>query len=420
MLRLIGTVVLGLLIVSYVLLQQEVVKRRLNYRTSDKILMVADKDRPEVARAVAFGFDNTLADLLWIRGIQFFGGNFSSLTDTDKKEGFINLFENLVILDPRFTSAWKFGGFVFNESCGDPKTAVEFLLRGAYYTGNENQVSPRSLFHLLGNDICVDRTGNRNDWSLLFDAGFIAFYNLKDFANAKQYFLEASKRPGAPSHVARMAIEMDLAGGQFLVAWEHYNAYVEEARLKGDAISEKIASDKLDKLYLDEAINYLNPAIELYRNEHDGKYPDPLLHDLIDTGTLLRAVEAKIQAEPDLAQSYQRITADAQGDVRRLLRDRKSQSPIVMWVDRSGVQERLVIDSRINLSLMQQQNINTLQAMVEHYQNNEPGKPLQKLDDILSQEWAKGLSGQIPADPLGGEYFFDPLDQRVKVRNTQW
>ncbi len=163
MLRLIGTVCLVMLVVSYVLLQTEVVKRRKHYRINEKILVVAD--RPEVAKAMALGFDNMVADMMWIRGIQYFGGNFSSLKDPEKRSGFINLFDAMTALDSRFVAAWKFGGFVFNESCSSPKKAVEFLLKGA--------------------------EANPDNWELLFDAGFISFYTLEDHETAKKAFLAA-------------------------------------------------------------------------------------------------------------------------------------------------------------------------------------------------------------------------------------
>ncbi|MBD3265108.1 hypothetical protein GF373_00430 [bacterium] len=144
--------------------QYKILQARQGYRIEEKILMLTD--RPEVTKIAALGFDNAVADLMWIRAIQYFGGNFSSLKDPDKREGLVNLFDNMVALDPQFTDAWKFGGFVFNESMNDTQLAIDFLLRGA--------------------------AENPDAWRLTFDAGFIAFYNLENYSLAKQLFIQSA------------------------------------------------------------------------------------------------------------------------------------------------------------------------------------------------------------------------------------
>lgn len=144
--------------------QSKILDARAGIRVEEKILMLSD--RPEVTRTLALGFDNLVADLLWIRGIQYFGGNFSTLDDPEKKRGMMNLLDNLVGLDPHFTAAYQFGGFVINESMRDPEAAVNFLI-----DGSEN---------------------NPDSWKLPFDAGFIAFYQLKDYEVAKQLFIRSA------------------------------------------------------------------------------------------------------------------------------------------------------------------------------------------------------------------------------------
>lgn len=143
--------------------QYKIVKAREGLRIDEKILMLSD--RPAVTKVLAMGFDSALADMFWIRSIQYFGGNFSSLKKPEKRNGLINLMENMVYLDPHFVAAWKFGGFVINESIKEPNTAIDFLLRGA--------------------------KENPKQWRLTFDAGFIAFYDLKDYALAKQLFIQS-------------------------------------------------------------------------------------------------------------------------------------------------------------------------------------------------------------------------------------
>ena len=143
--------------------QDKILNSRAGYRVEEKIMMLTN--RPEVTKIAAMGFDNALADLFWIRAIQYFGGNFSTLSKPGKKEGLINLMDNMVGLDPHFVSAWKFGGFVYNDGVKDPKLAMDFLIRGW--------------------------TKNPKSWRLIFDAGFIAFYSQADYAIAKQLFIQS-------------------------------------------------------------------------------------------------------------------------------------------------------------------------------------------------------------------------------------
>ena len=143
--------------------QVKILDGRAGYRVEEKILMLTN--RPQVTKIAAMGFDNAVADLFWIRAIQYFGGNFSTLNKPGKKEGLVNLMNNMVALDPKFVAAWKFGGFVFNDGAKDPKLSMDFLIRGW--------------------------TENPKAWRLIFDAGFIAFYSKEDYAIAKQLFIQS-------------------------------------------------------------------------------------------------------------------------------------------------------------------------------------------------------------------------------------
>ncbi len=180
--------------------QQMIIDDRTGRRVEEKILMLSN--RPEVTKILALGHEATLADLLWIRAIQYFGGNFSTLDRPEKKEGMINLFNNMVALDPKFVAAYKFGGFVINESMKDPSLAIGFLMDGA----DKNQHNPSA-------------------WRLRFDAGFISFYQLKDYETAKRLFLEAV-------YGENLAIEADLEAEGVV------EGYTAEALLDDDLLGE--------------------------------------------------------------------------------------------------------------------------------------------------------------------------------------
>ena len=157
------TVLLAILGGMFGWAQSRILDARKTFRTDEKILMVSD--RPEVTKILSLGFDNAVADFLWIRAIQYFGGNFSTLNVTEKRDGLMNLMNNLVGLDPHFIGAYKFAGFVINESMKEPDTAMNFLIGGA--------------------------DNNPDDWKLSFDAGFIGFYQLQQYEVAKDLFIRS-------------------------------------------------------------------------------------------------------------------------------------------------------------------------------------------------------------------------------------
>ncbi len=158
----ISVILLVVFSIGVVKLQSSIIVERKARRMEEKILMLSN--RPEVTKILALGHDSTVSDLLWIRAIQYFGGNFSTLDNTLKRDGMINLFRNMVALDTKFHAAYKFGGFVMNESMKDPELAIDFLLEGA--------------------------DENASQWRLRFDAGFIAFFQLKDYDFAKRLFIQ--------------------------------------------------------------------------------------------------------------------------------------------------------------------------------------------------------------------------------------
>ncbi|MGI6455653.1 MAG: hypothetical protein ACOX5R_08515 [bacterium] len=186
-----------LFVVAVIWAQGKIIDERRVYRVEEKILMLSD--RPEVTKALSLGFRGALADLLWIRSIQYFGGNFSSLHQPEKRRGLENLFNTMFELDPHFIEAFQFAGFVTNESIKDPDLAISYLLRGADH--------------------------NPESWKLPFDAGFTAFYQLEDYEAAKQLFIRASY--GLPYRNVAVAQDQGVMEGYDAIALVDEDSYSE-------------------------------------------------------------------------------------------------------------------------------------------------------------------------------------------------
>ncbi|MFH1740824.1 MAG: hypothetical protein ABIH23_17595, partial [bacterium] len=478
----------------------------------------------------ALGFDGLVCDLGWIRAIQYFGGNFTTLDKPEKREGFVRLVRTLVTLDEHFLAAWKFGGFAFHESVKDATMAVNFLAEGS------------------------DK--NPTAWDLAFDAGFISYYQLGNTEQAKRYFEQAYSTsrftsgklasltfqvlsesegnigfvqdsdsgpsfeisglvgpipsqiasappevgaattvifgalhreestatfdidvqnntqkiaefsvrvaydasvyrykssiaagelgygtftvepagngqllvrgdyvdPNCPSYVPRMAIEMDLAAGKFISAWEQYSRYYGSAMQRGDEISARIASDKLSKLYSTRAIELLSQAVKVYHQEK-GMYPSTDMHELLDSGILLQIINNLLKEEPDQAAVLNVLTYGT-ADIRHLFSewhkpDAEKVEPHILIVETTDGTETPVIQNRFDLLSLQKSAVEQLQYAVKTL-TEEKGHPLSSLQELMAEEWFKrSYPDGIPESPLGGEYYLDP-DGKVQVRDLKY
>jgi hypothetical protein len=74
------------------------------------------------------GFDNLIADWVWLRAIQYYGHHRL----TDAKFTFLgHILEVLTTLDHRFIHAYTFGSLLLTHDAEDPDTALELLKKGS-------------------------------------------------------------------------------------------------------------------------------------------------------------------------------------------------------------------------------------------------------------------------------------------------
>lgn len=500
--------------------QNMILDARKGMRTEEKILMLSD--RPEVTKIMSLGFDNVVADLLWIRAIQYFGGNFSTLDMQEKRDGMMNLLNNLVGLDPKFIGAYKFAGFVINESMKEPETAMNFLIGGA-----EN---------------------NPEDWQLSFDAGFIGFYQLKQYEVAKDLFTRAvygtvyndvtiaesngvlstssidalldgdpysnsefnaedgmfvltfgekrevgrvvveeqsgndqsyriqylsrsvdsyidkespeisgiamhsfdpaalteklkfdqfttaaedgtfslseitiygARNPETPTYIERMIFEMDRVSGRFLIAWEQNQRYYLESIEKGDTVSAGITLTKLDDIYSAECIKLIETAVYKYIEDHNGELPSTDLHELVEEGYLQQVIEEEKLNNPQFESDVLRVLIPRGGSVWDILTgmDGTTKHLLLPGIgDEADPEKDWFLASSGDLKDDQETRIKTIQAYVDQY-IEEIGRPPVSMEELLKESWAT-ISDEVLTDPLGGEYYIDTQDGKVKLRNA--
>lgn len=147
---------------------------------------------PELMRRLALGFDALLADVYWIRAVQYYGD--TKLSTAEKKEygRLYPLLDMTTTLDPRFNIAYRFGAILLSEGYpngpGQTAQAIALLEKGI-------KEMPEK-------------------WQYLHDAGFVEYWWHRDPAAAANWLLRAADVPGAPNWLGPVAAGMLAEGGQ--------------------------------------------------------------------------------------------------------------------------------------------------------------------------------------------------------------
>jgi hypothetical protein len=137
----------------------------------------------EVARRLALGFDNLVADVYWIRAVVYYGGTKRSENANKDFSLLYPLLDLVTTLDPRFKIAYRFGSVFLAEPYpggpGRPDQAVALLERG------------------------IAQDSGR--WEYYFDGGFVYYWWLQDYGRAADWFLRGAARPGSPEWLKPLA-----------------------------------------------------------------------------------------------------------------------------------------------------------------------------------------------------------------------
>ncbi|HIE64819.1 MAG: hypothetical protein ABGX83_07535 [Nitrospira sp.] len=174
-------------------------------------------------KLLVLGYDQVLADLLWIKTIDYFGDHYV----TDKEYPWLHHILNLIIdLDPLFDFPYFFGGIVLSLEASQVDRANQILERGI-------EAYPEK-------------------WQFPFYIGFNYYYHQKDAEKAAPYIEKASSLPGSPAYLK------SLAGG--LYAKINKN----EAALRFYREAYRNATDELVKEHIEKKIKRILSGIDNY------------------------------------------------------------------------------------------------------------------------------------------------------------
>ncbi len=205
----------------------------------------------KMLKRVSLGFDGLLADLYWLRTIQYFGGKLQqmrgSINVNDVSSWRLDLLEPLLEitteLDPHYIAAYRFGALFLPDL--NPENAIRFLQRGIRH--------------------------NPDDWRLYQDLGYI-YWKQGRFREASETYEQGSRLPGAPRWMRTMSALMLLKGGERETAREVFQRIYEHSE---DAYTRQISLARLKWLQAEDEIAFLHRLIAAFR-ERQGVCPASL------------------------------------------------------------------------------------------------------------------------------------------------
>lgn len=126
---------------------------------------------PKILKIMALGFDEFVADIYWIRSLQYFFGE--NLAGRDINTAY-KYFDIITELDPKFVNAYRYGGTFISDP---PPIGLGMLELGS------------KLFD-------KGRKNNPENFRIPLEQGFQYFIYSNDKEKAAQLFMEASEKPG--------------------------------------------------------------------------------------------------------------------------------------------------------------------------------------------------------------------------------
>lgn len=228
-------------------------------------------------KRASLGFDGLIADLYWLRTIQYFGGKSQQIKGDlnvgNVSEWNMTLLEPLINitteLDPNYVSAYRFGSLFLPDI--NPESAIRMAQRAI--------------------------TDNPTDWRLQQDLGFI-FWKLKRFNEASEAYLQGSRLPDAPKWMEQMSAIMRANGGDRETAKQMFFRIYETT---DDPTVKKTSLGRLQSYQAEDEVAFLNRLLTGF-HEQKGTCPTslPALLKALSPNALQQIKQAGLHFDEDL------------------------------------------------------------------------------------------------------------------------
>ncbi|MEI7511065.1 MAG: hypothetical protein WCJ84_02825 [Candidatus Peregrinibacteria bacterium] len=223
---LVGITVVGGILASSAFLQHRLWDGQQNRNYSeDNIAGVVPKG--EHLRPATIGFEMLVADVFWIKTVQYLGGNIGR--ERPAQYALVNLVTDL---DPKFERAYEMGT-TFLEADGDFEHAK--LLYSKY------------------------QKNLPDSWQAYYKAAYLYFYYLNDYDTAIWDYEQCMKKVGCLGGAERLLRVAQTRSGKYQIALENWTKVMQDPKTSDEDY-------KLAKMRVEEAMELwlLNSAAEEY------------------------------------------------------------------------------------------------------------------------------------------------------------
>ncbi len=199
----------------------------------------------ETVKKMSLGLDPMVADIYWIRAVQYFGNKVienqqTARTTADIRMDLLAPMLNIIVtLDPHHLPAYRFGAIFLPER--DLPAAIALLERGI--------------------------SANPDNWRLYQDLAYI-YWQSGDYQNAAIWYERGSQIPGAEWWMRDLAGFMKIQGGSREAARAVYKSYLNSE----DELIRNQAIERLKQLRSLDERDFIDSTLARYR-EQTGSCP---------------------------------------------------------------------------------------------------------------------------------------------------
>jgi hypothetical protein len=220
------------------------IREELMYFPSGRLMQIA-----------SIGFQTLASDLLWLKGVQYYGEHRRSDREYPLAE---HVFSTITDLDPSFLGAYRFGAFVLAQDVGQPAAGIELLRKGM--------------------------RNNPGHWQLPFDLGFLYFNTVRDNAKAAHFFKFASRLEDSPDIARRFTAFAYRKAGRNDIALSLWQEIYESS---SNRVMRETAVNAINRIRLDQATDALTGLVREH-TQRAGRPPADL-GELVEAG-LVKAI----------------------------------------------------------------------------------------------------------------------------------
>lgn len=232
-------------------------------------------------KTLSFGFDGFMADIYWLRSVQYFGRQI--LTEDNEMdfsrapqihyELLYPLLDITTTLDPHYIEPYRFGGIFLPDY--NSELAVKLLQKG------------------------IDN--NPTNWKLYQSLGTL-YWQKKDYQKASDAFIKGGEQPESPAWLKVIGGIMLSQGGRRNTACQLYSQMYDEAVNSKEDYTRAIMYSQIQRIYALDEVDYINNLIQRYK-ELTSKCPEtltaiiPLINSTNATGSCGQPIKPNIDPQ---------------------------------------------------------------------------------------------------------------------------